>query len=695
MECCYRWRSSKHGLEHLTCLDGNKSRGFPTAISELFKNAHDAYAEHAEIDYYRSDGLFVFRDDGIGMTTQGVSERWLTIGTESKLRGAGGAPFQRGKPKRPMLGEKGIGRLAIATIAPQVLVLTRAERDGDLSDLTAAFINWTLFESPGINIDDIRIPVRIFHGGKLPCDRDVAEMIKDFRDSNDYVRTRMDANVRERIDCELQRFKVNPQEIDGDLGSPSLAGTDSGTHFILLPSSELLAEDIDGDPTVDKASPLTKALVGFANTLSMDRSMPVISTAFRDHKTDDTDDDIISEREFFTWEEFHNSDHQVTGTFDEYGQFTGTYPYTGSVIEEHVIPWRNTDGLPTACGPFLISFAAIEGEAKHSTLPSSDHAIMIAKTNQLGGLYIYRDGIRVLPYGDTDYDWLDIEYRRTKSAYYYYFSHRKMFGIVELTSERNFQLCEKAGREGFQENKAYREFRRMLRNLFVQMAADFFRKEGVHAESFVERKEELEKDELNRRRRERLVSVRRKQLSESLGMFFERVASDEPREQALRLSQEVEKELREAILISDRERAAREVMRVEQDARSKLEGLESRYRIPRPRIALSKTMQKDWRDYTIALEEIRSNVFRETRELIEGIVSDEVATARLEIDRRLRVEAALSNLAEEAKRTDEDTGIGSTDGGGQGGGAGSGSGRDLPQGTRSRATCRHQSPATC
>ena len=369
----------------LDLLGRQQIAGIPTAISELFKNAHDAYAEHAEIDYYRSDGLFVFRDDGIGMTTQEFSERWLTIGTESKLRGAGGAPFQRGKPKRPMLGEKGIGRLAIATIAPQVLVLTRAERDGDLSDLTAAFINWTLFESPGINIDDIRIPVRIFHGGKLPCDRDVAEMIKDFRDSNDYVRTRMDANVRERIDCELQRFKVNPQEIDGDLGSPSLAGTDSGTHFILLPSSELLAEDIDGDPTVDKASPLTKALVGFANTLSMDRSMPVISTAFRDHKTDDTDDDIISEREFFTWEEFHNSDHQVTGTFDEYGQFTGNVSIYGSVIEEHVIPWRNTDGLPTACGPFLISFAAIEGEAKHSTLPSSDHAIMIAKTNQLGG----------------------------------------------------------------------------------------------------------------------------------------------------------------------------------------------------------------------------------------------------------------------------------------------------------------------
>ena len=57
------------------------------------------------------------------------------------------------------------------------------------------------------------------------------------------------------------------------------------------------------------------------------------------------------------------------------------------------------------------------------------------KTEQLGGLYIYRNGIRVLPYGDTDYDWLDIEFRRTKSAYYYYFSTEGV--AAELRSVAN------------------------------------------------------------------------------------------------------------------------------------------------------------------------------------------------------------------------------------------------------------------
>ena len=52
----------------LDMLGRQQIAGIPTAISELFKNAHDAYAENVEVDYYRREGLFVLRDDGRGMT---------------------------------------------------------------------------------------------------------------------------------------------------------------------------------------------------------------------------------------------------------------------------------------------------------------------------------------------------------------------------------------------------------------------------------------------------------------------------------------------------------------------------------------------------------------------------------------------------------------------------------------------------
>ena len=64
--------------------------GIPTAINELFKNAHDAYAEIVEVDYYRPEQLFVLRDDGLGMTLDDFETKWLALGTESKFFGSGG-----------------------------------------------------------------------------------------------------------------------------------------------------------------------------------------------------------------------------------------------------------------------------------------------------------------------------------------------------------------------------------------------------------------------------------------------------------------------------------------------------------------------------------------------------------------------------------------------------------------------------
>src|ERR1700674_1064194 len=110
--------------------------GIPTAISELFKNAHDAYARNVDVDYFRNDDLFILRDDGLGMTRGDFEGRWLTLGTESKLGSPNLKPPPRDpeQPKRPILGEKGIGRLAIAIIGPQVLILTRARLGGEPAD---------------------------------------------------------------------------------------------------------------------------------------------------------------------------------------------------------------------------------------------------------------------------------------------------------------------------------------------------------------------------------------------------------------------------------------------------------------------------------------------------------------------------------------------------------------------------------
>ena len=640
----------------LDMLGRQQIAGIPTAISELFKNAHDAYADHVEIDYYRSDGLFVLRDDGVGMNRDDFVTRWLTIGTESKFDPDRRPPKDPDKQPRPMLGEKGIGRLAIATIGPQLLVLTRAKTDDGASDLTAAFLNWSIFEWPGIDLEDIDIPVRSFLSGTLPSAHDVAEMVGEFRACAESVGRDIEQQLLEKVSDELDQFDIDPQDIDSYLQEPSLSANSSGTYFIIKPASPLLADDIDGDPTASKvaalkkATPLKKALLGFSNTMTP-CSQTVIHTAFRDHKTDELADDLIGEEEFFTADEYKNTDHRMRGVFDEHGQFRGEISIYGETISDHVIPWGGGRGARTLCGPFSIDFAAFEGESKHSTIPHDEHAILARKTEQLGGLYIYRNGIRVLPYGDTDYDWLDIEFRRTKSAYYYYFSHRKMFGAVEIDADRNRNLLEKAGREGFQENKAYRQFRSILQNFFLQTAADFFRSEGVHSDTFDQRKTELSKEDKARKRRARQVLVRKRKFEASLNVFFERLQNDEPQEEALTLTERVATELRSACSIKDSQLAARKILDLERQAQADIRDIEASYRISRPRIGLSKATLRDWSVYNTEFASLQNNVFGPTRNIIDELIGEEATKAALSLDRRVRTEAALDGLGQEARKT--------------------------------------------
>ena len=640
----------------LDMLGRQQIAGIPTAISELFKNAHDAYADRVEIDYYRSDSLFVLRDDGVGMNRGDFVTRWLTIATESKLDPDRRPPQDPDKEPRPMIGEKGIGRLAIATIGPQLLVLTRAKTAEGGSDLTAAFLNWGIFEWPGVDLDDIHIPLRSFSSGTLPSAHDVAKMVEEFRANAEEVGRGVERRLLERVAGELDRFDIDPQEIHSYLREPSLVGNGSGTHFIIKPASPLLADDIDGDPSASrvaalkKATPLKKALLGFSNTMTPG-SQSVIHTSFRDHKTDELADELIAEDEFFTPDEFGNADHRMWGMFDEFGQFRGEISIYGEPIADHVIPWSGGRGARTLCGPFSIDFAAFEGESRHSTIPHDEHARLANKTEQLGGLYIYRNGIRVLPYGDTNYDWLDIEFRRTKSAYYYYFSHRKMFGAVDIDADGNRDLLEKAGREGFQENKAYRQFRSILQNFFLQMAADFFRAEGVHSEAFDLRKTELSREDEARKRRERQVLARKRTFEASLNAFFDRLRNDKPQKEVLVLTERVAAELRSACSIADSQLAARKVLDLERQAQADIRDLETRYRISRPRIGLSKATLRDWGVYNAEFASLQENVFRPARDIVDELIGREANKAALSLDRRVRTEAALDGLGQEARRT--------------------------------------------
>ena len=639
----------------LDMLGRQQIAGIPTAISELFKNAHDAYADRAEVDFYRSDGLFVLRDDGVGMTEEEFLDRWLTLGTESKLKGKNATPPPQmaGKDERTLLGEKGVGRLAIAIIGPQVLVLSRAIRETGLCETVAAFIHWGLFECPGADLDKIEFAVRTFPGGTLPTSQDIDEMVDVCRSTLNGLKEFFDEKVFEQISDDLNSFALDPYEIDSYVSGLSLQGEGHGTHFIIKPTSEMLEPDIEEGWEADSAPNLYKMLRGFSNTMTPDHAPPVLQTAFRDHKSDDAFDDIIADGKFFTPKEFINADHQICGEFDEYGQFIGTVKIYGKEFTNHVVSWRKGHGYHARCGSFKISVANVQGHERESTLPLEDHSELLQKMNRFGGLYIYRDGVRMLPYGNNDFDWLDLERNRTKSAGYYYFSYRRIFGVVELTSEINYNLTEKAGREGFRENGAYRDLKDILKNFFVQLAADFFRKDASE-DYFQNKKSELNALEQARRDREALVSQKKSDFKDQIDNFFEAYDKGEPHSLVENLIDDIQKDLQIAASKRDPADAAEAFLKVEADARSKITAYENKYRIVKPRIGLSKTVLNDWAKYQNCFEKLQQTVFAQARELIEGEVQERAAEAKVALDKRLRIERSLDELSKEAQKVGRD-----------------------------------------
>ncbi len=642
----------------LDMLGRQQIAGVPTAISELFKNAHDAYADNVEVDYYRSDGLFVLRDDGLGMTKQDFEQRWLTLGTESQLgskKGLTPPPRDPNKPLRPILGEKGIGRLAIASIGSQVLILTRAKREDKLHDLVVAYIHWGLFELPGIDLDEVIIPLETFPGGTLPSNKKIAFMLDEVIDNIRQLESKgkIASEDAEKLIADIRQFDIDPAEIDRYLEGASLSGGGHGTHFMISPADDLLQLVIDGDPNSGKASPLLKMLLGFTNTMVPNAVSPAIHASFRDHKTDDYSVDLINEHEFFTPKEFEMADHHIQGKFDKYGQFKGTIKIYGEEEFEHIVPWKGSQGKKSLCGPFKINVAYVQGAYSQTKISPDEYGPLMDKVGKLGGLYIYKNGIRILPYGDSDYDFLDIENRRTKSAKYYYFSYRRMFGTIEITKEKNYQLIEKAGREGFRENKAYRQFSDILQNLFLQLAGDFFREatSGPKSEYFLRRREELMRLHEAKKAHEEGKKFKKKQFAESLDSFFLKVKEGAPQRDIEDLLELAERGFQSASIISDPEESSIAFLNVESRARKELNDIREKYKVTKPRgLALGKKLPFDFDAYLEEYELLENNIFLTAEKQLDDIANSAAAKFKFEIDRRKRLERALTDIFEETKK---------------------------------------------
>ncbi len=480
----------------------------PTAISELWKNAYDAYARGVSLHIF--DGahpVACIFDDGKGMSIDDVRQKWLVLGTESKT---GDDPedddfrLGAGLPERVKQGEKGIGRLSVAFLAPATALITKKPN----GNFVVVLVDWRLFENPFLSLSDIRLPVQEFESAEhiIPSLAAMAEVVlenlgeweptddhspaererKSFlkaawdRFADQEKRLGLTTSTREAILYTWNRGPVSDRLLEEWPVYLGLA--QHGTALILIEVQHDLAVWVE--PTVDeRADELIKERLRKTLTAFTDPFLPTNAGEDRLNfsyevilKIGKQSRRVLSTNDIFGPDNFHTLEHYVEGSFDEFGVFEGEVVAFGrSFGRQQIIPERSlTKSDRNQIGPFYFAVGTYEQELRSSTHKEEVYAVLDDAASKYAGISLYRDGLRVMPYGRPDADFFGLEERRSKHAGRNYWAHRRTFGRIAFSRKNNPNLKDKAGREGLVDNRAKALLRILVINVLTTTADTYF-----------------------------------------------------------------------------------------------------------------------------------------------------------------------------------------------------------------------------
>ena len=463
----------------------------PTAISELWKNSYDAYARNVALHIFDGDpSIAAIFDDGVGMSRVDVLERWLVIGTEAKIADSNAsAAGTLGLPIRPRQGEKGIGRLSVAFLAPgTVLISKRAD-----SQFVAVVVDWRLFENPFLAMDDIRLPVGQFASAEalvkgLPTLLDTLtanlggdnmdrsnRLAHDWERFSNYERIHGLPSTAESIRNSWKAMPVTQRHLEE---WPVFLGlSNHGTAMFMVDLNHELRVWVrpseTGEEVDEVKDRLRQTLTGFTDPYSIDR--PQFDYEVFVHHGEQLSR-VLGTSDVFGLADLHELEHYIDGDFDEEGTFTGrVFAFgrdlgTRTFVPKRPRPVHGRNRL----GPLRFTIGTFEMDERRSTHNETQHAFLVAQTEKYAGVSVCRDSLRVMPYGRPDADFLGMEERRSKSAGREFWAHRRSFGRIGVSRSANPALKDKAGREGLVDNRAFREMRLLVVEFLMDSARKYF-----------------------------------------------------------------------------------------------------------------------------------------------------------------------------------------------------------------------------
>ena len=144
---------------------------------------------------------------------------------------------------------------------------------------------------------------------------------------------------------------------------------------------------------------------------------------------------------------------------------------------KRVIQWPGPGALTCGKLSMKLSVFDLESEALKNVGPFYD---VRAWLREWSGIGIYRDGFRVLPYGEPDDDWLRLDQRRVNNPVTR-LSNNQVCGMLEISADTNPDLRDQTNRGGLIQNQQFEDLRRLT--LFVLEQAEAERSRIRHPET--------------------------------------------------------------------------------------------------------------------------------------------------------------------------------------------------------------------
>ncbi len=467
-----------------------------TALIELIKNAYDADAKWCNVEFDMKHELpyLMISDSGCGMSAEDVMHKWLVIGTESKRKKDKLSPGGR-----VLMGEKGIGRLATSILGNQLLMLSKSEKDGKWNII---FADWNTFENQYAFLSDVNIGLST-DNSSLDYDlltqtiKDLSKQVcsniyKDVWYINDNKTSKKE--VREDlkklwndINDELSSIKFDfdkllrrVQQIDKKGSGTILYITNLQERWGQILDYNISAKDMKGNEFIR------------TSYIRLNTFIYPINIANNDFKANIW---LNNQQRYFDYgfsdEDYNIYDVKISGKVEK-GIFYGSIDVINadkelvekcnSILKKGISLIDNIDNKFAEeydCGDYSLELRHVEGTEKNSGISREIWDKQKHKLHRFGGVAIFRDGVRVLPYGEPQSDFLELESRRGKHAGLYMFVHRRLFGRIDITSKNNRKLEDKSSREGLLENAYYYYFITTLKNLLIKIAKEYLNGMGI------------------------------------------------------------------------------------------------------------------------------------------------------------------------------------------------------------------------